>query len=108
MFNRWLRRKADSEPQGPTPWVSKDPLPPDVLAWAEAVDVSRLPDRTVREAEYYLKSYKFMPLGDRRELAYRIMSVIQVHVKPAPPLGVQPLDAFAIVLAARRRELGIG
>jgi hypothetical protein len=108
MFKRWQRRKADNEPQGPMPWLPKNPLPAHVLAWAEAVDVSRMPDRTIREAESYLKSYRFLPLADRQELTWRLMSVIQVHVSPPPPLDAQPLDVFAIVLAARRRELGIG
>jgi hypothetical protein len=108
MFKRWLRRKAESEPQGPTPWVSQDARPADVRAWAEVVDVSRLPDRTVQEAEYYLKSYRYIPLLDRQELASRLMSVIHTHVNPPPPLDAHPLDVFATVLAARRRELGIG
>jgi hypothetical protein len=108
MFKRWLRRKAENEPQAPAPRASQDALPPDVLAWAEVVDVSRLPDRTLREAEYFLKNYRFIPLGDRQELAWRLMSVVQSHVNPPPPLDAQPLDVFATVLAARRKELGIG
>jgi hypothetical protein len=107
MFKRWLRRTAENEPQAPVPGVSQDALPADVLAWAQVVDVSRLPDRTVREAEYYLKNYRW-PLGDRQEVGWRLMSVIQSHVNPPPPLDAQPLDVLATVLAARRKELGIG
>ena len=107
MFKRW-RRRAESEPQAPTPGVSQDALPADVLAWAQVVDVSRVPDRTMREAEYFLKNYRWMPLGDTQEMAWRIVSVIQSSVNPPPPLDAQPLDVLAIVLAARRKELGIG
>ena len=108
MFKRWLRRTAENEPQAAAPGMSPDALPADVLAWAQVVDVSRLPDRTVREAEYYLKNYRWMPLGDRQEVGWRLMSVIQSHVNPPPPLDAQPLDVLATVLAARRKELGIG
>lgn len=108
MFKRWLRRTADNEPQVPTPGVSQDALPADVLAWAQAVDVSRLPDRTAREAGYYLKNYRRMPLGDSQEMGWRLMSVVQSHVNPPPPLDAQPLDVLATVLAVRRKELGLG
>ena len=108
MFKRWLRRKPKNEPQGPTPEVSQDPLSEEVVAWAQAVEVSRLPDQTVDEIEYYLKVYRFTPLRDRQEMGWRLMSVIRVHVDPPPPLSAKPLDVFATVLEARRRELGIG
>jgi hypothetical protein len=108
VFKRWLRRTSENEPQGPAPGVSQDALPADVLAWAQGVDVSRLPDRTIREAESYLKNYRWMPMGDRQEMGWRLMSVIQSHVNPPPPLDAQPLDVLATVLAARRKELGIG
>jgi hypothetical protein len=108
MFKRWLWRKAENEPQTPAPGASQDALPADVLAWAQVVDVSQLPDRTVREAEYYLKNYRRMPLGDSQELGWRLMSVVQSHVNPPPPLDAAPLDVLATVLAVRRRELGIG
>jgi len=108
MFKRWLRRAAENEPQAPMPGVSQDALPTDVLAWAQVVDVSRLPDSAVKQAEYFLKNYRWMPMGDRQELAWRLMSLVQSHVKPPPPLDAQPLDVLAIVLQARRKELGIG
>lgn len=80
----------------------------EVVAWAQAVDVSRLPEQTVDEAEYYLKSYRFIPRRHRQEMGWRLMSVIRVHVDPPPPLSAKPLDVFATVLAARGRELGAG
>lgn len=108
MFRRLLGLPPKNEPQYPVPGVPQDALPADVVAWAQVVDVSRLPDRTVKEAEYFLKNYRWMPLGDRQELAWRLMAVIQSHVNPPPPLDAQPLDVLATVIAARRRELGIG
>jgi hypothetical protein len=108
MFKRRLRRRAENDPQAPTLGVSQDALPADVLAWAQVVDVSQLPERTMREAEYYLKNYRWMPLGDTQEMAWRLVSVIHSYVNPPPPLDAQPRDVLAIVLAARRRELGIG
>lgn len=104
MFRRLLGR-TDNAPQAPVP---PDALPADVLAWSEVVDVSRLSDKVIRDFEYYLKNYKYMPLGDRQELGWRLISLVQSHVSPPPPLDAQPMDVLAIVLAARRRQLGIG
>ena len=115
---RWWRRAAQPDPDavpdqaGPDAVVADQPRPdtvrPDLLAWAQAVDVSRLSDKTVREAEDYLRKYRHMMLQRSRYEGWRLMEIIEAQVSPAPPVGIHPLDVIATVLAVRRQQLGIG
>jgi len=98
---RW-RRKS---PRPPRRVYS---LPPDVLAWARVVDVSRLSDHTVKAAEDYLRMYERMNVLARSEVGRRLVSVIETQVAPPPPLDGMPSDIMATVLAVRRRQLGTG
>jgi hypothetical protein len=81
---------------------------PELLAWAQVVDTSRLSDKTARQAELYLRDYRKMDLLAQREFAFRLRSAIEAQVSPPPPATVTPLDIMATVLSARRRQLGIG
>jgi hypothetical protein len=116
MTRRWWRRAAQPDPyavpdQAGLDWERADqPDPfavrPDLHAWAQVVDVSRLSDRTVQWAEDYLRRYRRMILFSSREEAHRLLAVIESQVSPPPPPAVHPLDIIATVLA-RRKELGI-
>jgi hypothetical protein len=81
---------------------------PELLAWAEALDTSRLSERTVKQAERFLRDYRHMVLGARRESALRLRSVIEAQVSPPPPATVGNMDVIAVALSARRKQLGIG
>jgi hypothetical protein len=81
---------------------------PALLAWAQALDASRLSKRTVKEAEQYLRDYRRLNYETRREFGYRLRSVIEAQVSPAPPSSVASLDIIATALSARRKQLGIG
>ena len=84
-------------------------MSPELLAWTEALDTSRLSDRTVKEAERFLRDYRYMmDLGARRESALRLRSAIEAQVSPPPPATVANMDVIAAVLSARRKQLGIG
>ena len=97
----WRRRSA------PTP--DPDPVSPELLAWAEALDTSQLSDRTVKEAERFLRNYRHMTnLGARRESALRLRSAIEAQVSPPPPATVANTDVIAAALSVRRKQLGIG
>jgi hypothetical protein len=85
-------------PQGP---------PPDLLAWARAVDVSRVTEQTADAAENYLRDYPRMTALAGRELGLRIASILETQVSPSPPLSLSPSDIAAAVLAVRRKQLGI-
>jgi hypothetical protein len=111
---RWWRRTAQPGPDavptqaGPDAVPGPDAVRPDLLAWAQEVDVSRLSDRTVHWAADYLRRYRRMILGSSQEEAFRLLSVIEAQVSPPPPIGIPPLDVIATVLAVRRQQLGIG
>jgi hypothetical protein len=99
----WRRRAAPGSDPEP------DPVSPELLAWAEALDTSQLSDRTVKQAERFLRDYRHMTnLGARRESALRLRSVIEAQVSPSPPATVASMDVIAAALSARRRQLGIG
>jgi hypothetical protein len=68
MRRRWWQRSAQPSPDAvPTGQPAPEAVPPSLLAWAQAVDVSRLSDRTVRQVERYLRGYRHMTLSDRKE-----------------------------------------
>jgi len=99
----WWRRAA------PSPDPEPDSLSPELLAWAQALDASQLSDRTVKEAERFLRDYRhMMNLGARRESALRLRSVIEAQVSPSPPATIASVDVIAVALSARRKQLGIG
>jgi len=61
----WRRRTAPS----PNPSPSPDRVPPDLLAWADAVDTTQLSEKTVKDAERFLQNYRRMTnLGARARL----------------------------------------
>ena len=98
------RRAAPSPDPDPDP----DPVSPDLLAWAQALDASLLSDRTVKEAEQYLRDHRRMNYETRREFGFRLRSAIEAQVSPAPPSSVASLDIIATALSVRRKQLGIG
>jgi hypothetical protein len=114
----WRRQAAalPSPEPGPSPdsglspasGPSPDPVSPDLLAWAQAVDASRLSDRTVKAGEQYLQDYRRMHALARREFGLRLRSAIEGQVSPPPPANIASLDVIAAALSARRRQLGIG
>jgi hypothetical protein len=103
----WQRRVPGPSPS-PSPGLSPDLVSPELLAWAQAVDASKLSEKTVQQAEEYLRDYRHMNFLARREFGFRLRSVIEAQVSPSPPSSVASLDVIATALSARRRQLGIG
>jgi hypothetical protein len=109
MRRRWWQRSAQPSPDAvPAGQPAPEAVPPDLLAWAQAVDVSRLSDRTVRQVERYLRGYRHMTLYDSQEEGFRLRAAVEAQVSPPPPEDAQSLDVLATVLAVRRKQLGIG
>lgn len=109
MHRRWWQRSAQPNPDAvPTGQSAPGAVPPSLLAWAQAVDVSRLSDRTVRQVERYLRGYRHMPLSDRKEWGFSLVDAVEAQVSPPPLVDAQSLDVLAAVLAVRRKQLGIG
>lgn len=109
MRRRWWQRSAQPGPDAaPTGQPGSGAVPPSLLAWAQAVDVSRLSDRTVRRVERYLRGYRHMTLAGRKENGFLLVAAVEAQVSPPPPVDAFPLDVLAAVLAVRRKQLGIG
>lgn len=104
----WRRQTAPSPDPGSSPGPSRnpDPVSPALLAWAQALDVTALSDKTAEDAERFLQSYRRMPLHVRREIALRLRAAIAAQVNPVPPPTVGNMDVIATVLSARRRLRG--
>ena len=103
-LGRAWRRAVPSPDPAPDP----DAVSPALLAWAQALDASRLSERTVKQAEQYLRDHRRLNYETRREFGYRLRSLIEAQASPAPPSSVASLDVIATALSARRRQLGIG
>ena len=107
MRRRWWQRSAQPGPDVvPTGQPAPEAVPPSLLAWAQAVDVSRLSDRTVRQVERYLRGYRHMTLSDRKEWGFSLVDAVEAQVSPPPPADAFPADVLATVLAVRRKQLG--
>jgi hypothetical protein len=101
---RFWRRKAQQDTRDAQPAA----VPADLVAWAREVDVSRLSDRTVRDAEDYLEGYRHMNLDLSQQMGWRVIAAVEAQVTPSPPADAQPLDVIATVVALRRKQPGIG
>lgn len=109
MRRRWWQRSAQPGPDAvPAGQPAPGAVPPSLLAWAQAVDVSRLSDRTARQVERYLRGYRHMTLSDRKEHGFLLLAAVEAQVSPPPPVDAFPLDVLATVIAVRRKQLGIG
>jgi len=79
---------------------------PALREWSEVLDVSRVTQHTVREAEHYLAHYRRMMPASRHEASFRMMSLLAEQVSPPPPISIAPLDAVGTVLRAVRERGG--
>jgi hypothetical protein len=98
-----LRSSKRKLPDVPPPAL--DVVAPDLLAWAQVVDVSRLTDDTPRKAEWYLRKYRLLNWSERREVSLRLVSVVAAQVTPPPAVTISALDIMATVLRVRQRDL---
>ena len=109
MRRHWWQRSAQPSPDAvPTGQPAPEAVPPSLLAWSQAVDVSRLSDKTVRQVERYLRGYRHMTLAASQEEGFRLRAAVEAQVSPPPPVDAHSMDVLATVLAVRRKQLGIG
>jgi hypothetical protein len=57
-----------------------------------------------RSLEWYLQKYRRLPWFSRREICYRLVSIITAQVTLPPPLSINPLDMMATVPSVRRAQ----
>ena len=109
---KWPRRTApDPSHELATPVlppVSPESVSPEVLAWAQVVDASLLSEKTARDAEKYLRDFRRMNFNARREIAFRLRSLVEQQVSPPPPPSATSIDVIATAVSARRKQLGLG
>jgi hypothetical protein len=84
--------------------AESDEIPAALRDWSQALDVGRVTNHTVREAEYYLGRYRRMAPNARIEAEFRLMAMLTSQVTPPPPPSVAPLDAVATVLRKVRER----
>jgi hypothetical protein len=74
---------------------------PLLQAWADVVDVSAVNDQVAADIDDFLRSYSRMLWFARRELGFRLVSVVSSQVTPPPSEFIAPIDVLATVRAKR-------
>jgi uncharacterized RDD family membrane protein YckC len=82
-------------------------VPPPLLGWSQALQLSGLSDQTAEQAASYLRRFYELAPAAREELGQRIAAAVAAQVAPPPPPGTPPAAFLSAVLAVRRqREAG--
>ena len=79
-------------------------VPPPLLGWAQALELSGLQDSTAEQAGSYLRRFYELTPAARDEFGYRIAAAVAAQVTPPPPPGTPPAAFLAAVLAVRRER----
>jgi hypothetical protein len=100
----WFRAKnsGNSSDNG----TGSETVNPRLQAWASVVDVSGLSDQVAADIDDFLRSRRRMPPYARREIGFRLVSVVSSQVSPPPSELISPLDVLATVLTMRERLRG--
>jgi uncharacterized RDD family membrane protein YckC len=81
-------------------------VPPPLIGWSQALQLSGLNDQTAERAASYLRRFYELTPAARDELGQRIAAAVAAQVAPPPPPGTPPAAFLSAVLAVRRqREL---
>ena len=81
-------------------------VPPPLIGWSQALQLSGLSDQTAERAASYLRRFYELTPAARDELGQRIAAEVAAQVAPPPPPGTPPAAFLSAVLAVRRqREL---
>jgi uncharacterized RDD family membrane protein YckC len=79
-------------------------IPPPLVGWAQALELSGLDDHTAEQAGSYLRRFYELTPAARDEFGLRIAAAVAAHVTPPPPPGTPPAAFLAAVLAVRRQR----
>jgi uncharacterized RDD family membrane protein YckC len=79
-------------------------VPPPLLGWAQALELSGLSDQTAEQASSYLRRFYELTPTARDEFGQRIAAAVAAQVTPPPPLGTPPAAFLSAVLAVRRQR----
>ncbi len=79
-------------------------IPPPLLGWAQAVELSRLSDQTAEAAGSYLRRFHELTPAARDSLGRQLATAVAAQVSPPPPAGTPPPAYLSAVLAVRRQR----
>jgi hypothetical protein len=79
-------------------------MPPPLAAWAQTLDLSRLPDDLALSVRSFLSRAAQMSEGSRAELGNRLTAAVAAVTAPPPPPGTPGWAYLSAVLAERRRR----
>src|SRR5260221_10378848 len=79
-------------------------VPPPLVGWAQALELSGLQDQTAEQASSYLRRFYELTPAARDEFGYRIAVAVASQVTPPPPPGTPPTAFLSAVLAVRRQR----
>jgi len=79
-------------------------IPPPLVGWAQALELSGLDDHTAEQAGSYLRRFYELAPAARDEFGQRIAMAVAAKVTPPPPPGTPPAAFLAAVLAVRRHR----
>jgi uncharacterized RDD family membrane protein YckC len=82
-------------------------MPPPLAAWAETLDLSRLPDDLALAARGFLGRAAQLRPDARERLGAELAAAVASYVSPAPPPGAPGWAFLAAVVAERRRREGL-
>jgi uncharacterized RDD family membrane protein YckC len=79
-------------------------IPPPLVGWTQALELSGLDDHTAEQASSYLRRFYELTPAARDEFGQRIAGAVAAQVTPPPPPGTPPAAFLAAVLAVRRQR----
>jgi uncharacterized RDD family membrane protein YckC len=79
-------------------------VPPPLMGWAQALQLSRLDDQTAEQAASYLRRFYELTPAARDEFGRRLAAAVAAQVTPPPPPGTPPAAFLSAVLAVRRAQ----
>jgi uncharacterized RDD family membrane protein YckC len=79
-------------------------MPPPLAAWAQTLDLSRLPDDLALSVRSFLARAPQMSESARADLGNRLTAAVGSMTAPPPPLGTPGWAYLTAVLAERRRR----
>jgi len=79
-------------------------MPPPLVGWATALDLSRVPDDLALASRQYLSRYAELAPEVRDQMGSRLASSMAAVTAPPPPPGTPPWAFLSAVLAERRNR----
>ncbi len=79
-------------------------IPPPLVGWAQALELSALNDQTAEQAGSYLRRFYELTPAARDEFGQRIAAAVAAQISPPPPPGTPPVAFLSAVLAVRRQR----